>query len=98
MNFDDPIIYLFKNGGKKPYRTHRKVDIVSCEKLGSEDKRDLVSEREVRRSKSFLRNLIRDESRPCDWDWGFILKFKEKEYELYSPTRGDQAYWIKFMS
>jgi len=30
----------------------------------------------------------------CSWNFPFKLIFKEKEYELYAPSRGDREKWI----
>ena len=33
----------------------------------------------------------------CKWNFGFMLKFPEKTYELYAPTRKEREKWVEVL-
>ena len=41
-----------------------------------------------------MRSVFVNEIKSCPWNFSFLLVFKDKEYELYAPTRADREQWI----
>ena len=65
--------------------------------LTEEEVEDRVEERKQEKSKSLLRRMSTSKVTYCKWNFGFMLKFPEKTYELYAPTRKEREKWVEVL-
>ena len=80
------------------YRVHKQSNIVSCEVMEDEEIEENRGRRERERSNSFLRRAFAPKATKCGWNFAFKLSFKDKDYELYAPTRQDRTQWVRILS
>ena len=81
-----------------PYQTLKLSELVRCRELDAQEVDAKVDERNNKRSRSMLSRLAHGRCKKCEWDFGFILTFRSKQFELYSPTRLDRDSWVKVLS
>ena len=72
------------------YISHNFSELVRCRELDENDIKAKVEERKAKRSKSVFSKIAHGKIKQCSWNFGFILTFKQKQYELYAPTRSDR--------
>ena len=66
--------------------------------MDDEEVNELVEGREKKRSSSFIRRAFKSSAKRCKWNFGFVLVFTDRQYELYSATRNDREQWVRVLS
>ena len=61
-----------------PYRSHKLSELVRCRVMDDNDMKTKVDERHAKRSKSVFSVFAHGQSKPCKWNFAFIVTFKEK--------------------
>lgn len=70
---------------------------MSCEVIDDKELKEKIDEKEDKRSSSFFRRKLVSSVMRCAWNFPFKLSFRDKEYEMYAPTRGDRDQWVKVL-
>ena len=90
LEFGQPYCYYYKSKKDSAHqKSYFQSDIISCAIMDESEVSEKLQERERKRSKSFLRGKNQELKR-CSWNFPFKLAFKDREYELYAPTRADR--------
>lgn len=89
--------FLESEDAKKVHQSYLQEELLSCELLDDEQVKEILDEREEKRSRSFFRRVLHKETQQCSWNFAFRLVFADKEYELYAATRKDREQWVKVL-
>ena len=99
LEFGQAECFFYENhNSSKVHKRHRQTDIIQCFALEDDEINAKVEEREEKRSSSFMKRKLRNQSKRCSWNFAFTLTFIDKEYELYAATRTDRDHWVKILN
>ena len=100
VEFGSPFCFFFEHKEMLQWhKSHRQSDIRACKALSEAEIQERVEEKKPffkrSNSRSLLRKLVNVTY--CKWNFGFVLEFAEREYELYAPTRKERDKWVEVL-
>lgn len=94
LEYGQQYCYFFeKKGQTTSNKFHLQADLLSVRAISDDELSERIEQRESRRTKSLLSKKVAK----CSWNFPFSLKFTDRIYELYAPTRNDRDKWLKIL-
>ena len=88
------ILVKKKEGDDKPHKKYPLNQVRACI-AREEQELENTLDHSLKRNKSLLSKLRKDDDEICPWNFSFELQLTDRSLELYAPNRIERDKWVR---